>query len=299
MAIRSVATAAGWDVDEIVEARSEVVSNSFTDTTLYSGRKIEVEYSPATAPQQTIACAQISKFRYEASVSNTGVGHCMASLSWYVHEGTGNPVLAIAHEAKFENSVAATISIGKGSEIQLAANVGTISAWMGCVSQIVSNAGTITVAILHDADVAANAGTIGTLIDFYAHDLTGKAGITTKYAFKNDDPLKLNLSASQWINQSRQNASPINEETVPVTALKSRLFLTPAGTIAGCTIALPAATTLVDGQELEVYSTQTVTTLSWSCTGAAFILAPTTITAAKGFVIQWDATNTIWWTKAS
>jgi len=299
MAIRSIQTSAGWDVDEVVDARSETVSNSFTDTSLYSGRKIEVEYSPASAPQQTIACASISKFRYEASVSNTGVGHCMASLSWYVHEGTGNPVLAIAHESKFENAAAATISIGKGSEIQLAANAGTITAWMGCVSQIVSNAGTITTAILHDADVAANTGTITTLIDFYAHDLTGKSGITAKYAFKNDDPAKYNLSASQWINQSRQNAVPTNSSTVTVTALKSRLFLSPAGAIAGCTIALPAASTLVDGQELEVYSTQTVTTLLWTCAGAAFVLAPSTITAAKGLVIQWDATNTIWWTKAS
>jgi hypothetical protein len=234
--------------------------------------------------------------RYDTTQSNSGAGHAGGAVDWYEQVGTGNPGLAIAHEAKFENNNAsATITSGKGQEVQLSANLGTLSGYQGVVSQVLSNAGTISACILYDADISGNAGTISTLYGFYFHDLSAISGITSKTSFRNDDPNAPIRSLAPVVVSATQRASPTAGQTVTVSANKDRLILTPAGTLATLTILLPAAATLSDGAFFEVQTSQVITSLTWTCSGAAFILAPASLAIAKGVTIRWDSTNTAWW----
>src|SRR4051812_3892672 len=54
---------------------------------------------------------------------------------------------------------------------------------------------------------------------------------------------------------------PVNGDTITLTNVTRQLIVEPAGTIAGLTVVLPAATTLLNGQRLGICGTQIVTTL--------------------------------------
>ena len=66
------------------------------------------------------------------------------------------------------------------------------------------------------------------------------------------------------------------------------LLLTPAAGYAAGTIALPPQTSLVDGQEFLVFSTQSVTTLTVSAAGSSILGGPATINANGFFRLRYD-----------
>lgn len=94
------------------------------------------------------------------------------------------------------------------------------------------------------------------------------------------------------------NSSPLTGVTVAVPTGTAKVVLTPAGTIAALTLTLPAATALLDGQELFFYSNQTVTSLTLTAgTGTTITPAVTTLTAAapvKLIYVQTSATAGVW-----
>jgi len=57
-------------------------------------------------------------------------------------------------------------------------------------------------------------------------------------------------------------STPLTGTTVTVAPTDSTVLVEPAGTIAALTVALPAASTLKDGQTLRVVSTQNITALT-------------------------------------
>lgn len=70
--------------------------------------------------------------------------------------------------------------------------------------------------------------------------------------------------------------------------------LDPAGVLATGTLTLPAIP--YDGQHLEASTTQTVTALTVSASGADTIKnAPTTLAAGAGFAYYYRAANTTWY----
>ena len=95
-----------------------------------------------------------------------------------------------------------------------------------------------------------------------------------------------------------QNASPLTGTTVAVNQGTNKLILTPAGTIAALTVTLPAASLLVDGQELSFYSNNTATSFTVTPgTGTTVTPAITTLTAAapvKLVYVQLTATTGTW-----
>lgn len=87
-------------------------------------------------------------------------------------------------------------------------------------------------------------------------------------------------------------ATPLTGASITTTAQTSKLLLNPAGTIAALTIVLPAGSTLIDGQTLDVGSSQIVTALTLtSGTGTSIVGGPTTIAAPGGFTLAYKASS--------
>lgn len=74
------------------------------------------------------------------------------------------------------------------------------------------------------------------------------------------------------------------------------LIISPLGAYAAGTIVLPAVANCIDGQEIIVFCTQAVTTLTVSGNGAVDVLGePTAFTANGYFRLRYEATAQIWY----
>lgn len=75
----------------------------------------------------------------------------------------------------------------------------------------------------------------------------------------------------------------------------THLILTPTGTFAAGTIALPQAINSVDKQQILVNSTQAVTALTITASGATIIGAPSNLGANDAFLLMYEQTTTAWY----
>lgn len=93
------------------------------------------------------------------------------------------------------------------------------------------------------------------------------------------------------------NASGFNITIAPpVTGTSMFLLLTPTGAFAAGTITLPAQSSLIDGQEVLVHTTQAVTTLTVAANGATAVNgAPTTLAQFAFFRLRYDTINKSWY----
>lgn len=87
--------------------------------------------------------------------------------------------------------------------------------------------------------------------------------------------------------------TPATGFTITIADSTLALNLDPAGTLATGTINLPA--TPIDGQIIEVASTQTVTALTVSAAGKTLKNAPTTLVAGSGFSYRYRLSTTTWY----
>lgn len=96
--------------------------------------------------------------------------------------------------------------------------------------------------------------------------------------------------------RSAPNATGFNAAIAPPAAGASVwLLLTPAAAYAAGTITLPALSECMDGQEVLVSCTQTVTTLAIAGNGATVNGAPSTIAANGFFRLRFDAVFAAWY----
>ena len=100
------------------------------------------------------------------------------------------------------------------------------------------------------------------------------------------------------------NASGFSLALGPVAPLNPALpwtedfwvLVTPVAGYAAGTIVLPPTTYIRDKQRIVMFFTQSVTTITWTLNGAAFIYAlPTTIAANGYFTIQYDLQTNSWY----
>lgn len=98
-------------------------------------------------------------------------------------------------------------------------------------------------------------------------------------------------------DKDTQYSAPLTGTTVQVTdsANSVWLILTPAGTLAALTIALPAKANCADKQEVLVNTRQTLTSLTVSCSGGTVVGAPTTLAANGYFRMRYDAVMSTWY----
>lgn len=101
------------------------------------------------------------------------------------------------------------------------------------------------------------------------------------YSSNNGDTRKLSLSALlAYFKTTFTNPNFVTTINVPIDGFNVAysdssdyqwLLLRPAGTLASGTIVLPASSSLVDGQELIITTTQEITSVSYSLNGATAI----------------------------
>ena len=255
------------------------------------------KFAAAVSIAGAIRIGGIRRYEYESAQSNSGAGHHVAGLDWYVHKGDGNPNMAFAHEAKVDVEVASSLSLVVAAEAQISSNAGTIAAAYGHRSRITGNAGTIASYTGYRPDVGGNSGTLGAMIGYEFPDLQALAG-TERTAFVNRDPGAAILSAGPIIDQSLTYAAPsATGFTVGVPEKRQVLLLTPAADYAAGTINFPPKASLADGQTMEITTSKAVTAVTWGANGAAFVLGgPAGLTALQTVRFRYFAALD-WWVR--
>lgn len=96
--------------------------------------------------------------------------------------------------------------------------------------------------------------------------------------------------------------APLTGASITLTAQQRRLIIDPSGTIAALTVVFPAATALIDGQLVNMCSTQIVTSLTLTAGSGTTILnpptamvVPVTTGAASCFGWIYRTANTSWY----
>lgn len=219
-----------------------------------------------TALSTQVSVAATHRSNYTSTYNLNGAGHVVPCLNWVAHQTAATLFLVIPTESKLDNESTGTITTAVLHEAQIASNLGTIGT-----------------AYAHRAQVTSNAGTIGTFVGYYMPDLTAISGITTKYCLNNRDPDAPIWSYGPIIDQSIYYASPnATGFTVTVTAHKQIALIMPAAGYATGTINFPPVAGVLDGQTLELTTTQAVTTVTWGANGAAFVYnGPAGLTAGQ------------------
>lgn len=97
-----------------------------------------------------------------------------------------------------------------------------------------------------------------------------------------------------------QYEAPLTGASITVASTTGKLILGPAGTIATLTVVFPAASTLADGQTLEVGTSNTVTALTITPgSGTTVSNTPTALTvsttASYGYKFIYRTANTNWY----
>lgn len=96
-------------------------------------------------------------------------------------------------------------------------------------------------------------------------------------------------------SKTNQYAAPLTGTTVQVQNGSTWLILTPAGTLAALTLQMPVQSTVTDGQEVLVITTQTITTLTLTGNSAAIVGAPTTLAANGSFRLRYEPVLKTWY----
>lgn len=254
-------------------------------------------FAAAVSIAGAIRIGGIRRYEYESTQSNSGAGHHVSGLDWYVHKGSGNANMVIAHEAKVDVESTATLSLVVAAEAQISSNAGAIANAYGHRSRITGNAGTITNYTGYRPDVGGNSGTLNNIIGYEFPDLSALAS-SARTAFVNRDPGAPILSAAPIVDQSLTYASPsATAFTVNVPAKKQILLMTPSADYAAGTINFPPKAGVVDGQMLEITTSKAVTAVTWGANGAAFVLGgPLGLTALQTVRFRYFAALD-WWVR--
>lgn len=255
------------------------------------------QYQPSGAIADVVRFTGIRRYEYKSAQDNSGVGHFVAGVDWYVHQGSGDPMLAIAHEAKVDNEDEdSEITKVIVSDRQVSSNEGSIATVIGGVSRITGNAGTIDTFVGDTVELGTFDGDVTNVIGTEFPDLEGKAD--SRIAYVNRDPKAPMLSAAPMVDQSVTYASP--EETaftVAIPAFKQILLLTPADTYAAGTIQFPPKASVYDCQVVEITTSHAVTAVTWDANGAGYVLnAPAGLTAGQTVRFRYFAAID-WWVR--
>lgn len=79
------------------------------------------------------------------------------------------------------------------------------------------------------------------------------------------------------------------------TSENTHLIISPTGSFAAGTIVLPAIANLIEGQQVMVTITQSLTALMITPNGAAIIGAPSSLTANQTFILKYDSASSTWY----
>ena len=90
------------------------------------------------------------------------------------------------------------------------------------------------------------------------------------------------------LQQISQFAVPTTGQTITVTQNATHLVLEPAGGLAALTVTLYTG---VSGQSIDIFSTNAVTTMTWS---ANVFNGPASLTSGQGTSFAWNTADSKW-----
>lgn len=122
----------------------------------------------------------------------------------------------------------------------------------------------------------ARKAAMSVLLAYLQDNLTSSGGFLTQYSAPSATGFSVTIAPLT-------NGGPVH------------LLLTPVAGYAAGTIVLPALATCVDGQEVLVNCTQSVTTLTVSGNGSTVTGAPTTLAANAFFRLKFDGVFDAWY----
>lgn len=247
-------------------------SYTFDDTTTLTG-------STATT---ALFIEAYRKLNYAIAADQTLPGHSIVRQSHFTMMATGHTVaLAIADQSKLELfDGAMTSGWAHVSTIHDVALGKTLGEFVGNLSQANDNHGTITAGYAFRAALPTNNGTV--FAKWVGLHIPAWVPVTRPIGIHIENANACIVSAAGICDDSYASLIPTNGSTITVPRACTLVLVQPAGTIAGCTITFAAD--IENGQSLEFYFTQTVTTITW--TGGTPIGAPTTAIAGASFSIR-------------
>lgn len=122
----------------------------------------------------------------------------------------------------------------------------------------------------------ARKAAMSVLLTYFQNSLTASGGFLTQYSAPSTTGFSVTIAPLE-------NGQPVH------------LLLTPVAGYASGTIVLPALATCIDGQEVLVNCTQSVTTLTVSGNGATVTGAPTALAANAFFRLKFDGVFDAWY----
>ncbi len=209
-------------------------------------------------------------------------------LGLYSYTNNGNSGII-----RFRKSRSATI--GTGSTVTTGDTIGSMT---------FDAVGTDNAAYSISSSIVATCeGTIGSAIvpGVLKFNTANASGVATA-AITIDSAQKVTVSGNlastaAVITNSYDTASPATAGTVTASANKPGVLITPAATIATCTIKLPSSP--IDGQQYWVASSQIITTVTWQDSGGTagnVIGGPTTIGGTgRGARFVYGSGASIWY----
>ncbi len=106
---------------------------------------------------------------------------------------------------------------------------------------------------------------------------------------------QIEISGTDFVTQYALPAATGFSIQVNDTSENTHLIISPTGPFAAGTIVLPLSTNLIEGQQVIVTTTQSVTALTVSPNGASVIGAPTGLSANQSFALKYDSASTTWY----
>lgn len=106
---------------------------------------------------------------------------------------------------------------------------------------------------------------------------------------------QIELSGTDFVTQYALPSASGFSVQVNNTSENTHLIISPTGAFAAGTIVLPSFANLIDGQQLMVTITQSLTAMTITPQGSSVIGAPAGLTANQTFVLKYDSASTTWY----
>lgn len=140
---------------------------------------------------------------------------------------------------------------------------------------------------IHDKSATAKVNTVSKTIASQTEQ-----GIVLAAPVAQDDVVEITFTPVDQTGQGRAERSvPTTGQTLTPTSACGLLLVEPVGTLAALTVTFPQNP--ADAQQFRVFSTQTLTALTWA--GGTAVNAPATLAANGSASFQYSATTNKWY----
>lgn len=282
-----------------------------------TGARVSIGYLPATGASGTSeSLLLVAKTAFPSSSTHVGLDFVVAD------NGTNNPSSLIGFSGVAEKIAAGTVGLAVGGQgvaeasgasaivteaiglqgVINAASSGSVGTGIAisASSPSLTTSGTITTAYgvyIASQKVSSSVGTGWGLYGTGASDsnaIAGALAVGSLTAPSQALTVTGNANASGVVTQGYSRVVPTTGFSQTVANNVSALVLKPAGTLASGTITMPASP--LDGQELVIASSQTITALTLAGnTGQTVNGAATTLSANTSIQYKWVATDSTWY----